>query len=378
MMLNAFIVYSCMMFFTVMMSYAASLSSTKSSFISVRYSIYCLIGFFYSLVFGLRYRVGIDYETYSHWFKYVQFNGKFPVLGADKGFELLNLLFASAGFHYNFIITVLTLLVIVFLLRSLDYNRKVMAWYFLFFFISTCMIESLNLMRQYVAFFIVFNSLQLFVRKRYGEALLCFIFAFLFHKSVLVYLVVLPFVSNTKIFSKKYLILSILLVLNIAGSLLFSQFVELLQYIPYIGTTRFQYYINNVEFINNLFSGRQGSGRGTFFFLLVDCVIILYSNKLKKVFQDEYFVFFYDIYIVGVFALPVFAQNAIFYRVVQYFLNYRILMLSFFALYSFKFSKRIIDKLIVCGIVLVMIAFFYVAIGKRASGCAPFSFIFEV
>ncbi|QOG04124.1 EpsG family protein [Flavobacterium sp. MDT1-60] len=378
--INTYIFYT---FFLLLCLFLSQKIVLKKNFVNksleidfARPSLYVLM-LIYSLIIGLRYNVGRDYYGYTEWFKELRHTGRFPV-DNDFGFIWLNEFLVHFDFESYALFIVLAFLQILFLLLFLKRIPFLRAWYFYFFFTSLLFFISMNAMRQTLAFLIFAYCLQLFYDKKYYHTLFIAILAFSIHKTVIVPFILLPFLRVEWFKSVK----SQLVLLFLSVFVLPAFFTILLDFAtPFINLLGYNYYIENLDYMKEITDeNKRGEGLAIFLFFFVDLFIILFYEKLKTAFQELYFVKFYNLYFIGLMLSRIFAENFILSRIADYFISFRIIILSFLMFYIFNSSKIQKNKIIKAIAILtcfVMLLFYYKAIYNNAGDIAPFQFIFN-
>ena len=331
----------------------------------------------YTLIIGLRYMVGRDYYGYFNWFKELKATGVFPV-DNEVGFIFLNKLIVYLDFHYSFLFIVIAFLQIFFLVKSIEKFPFLRPWFFFFFFSCLLFFISMNAMRQTIAFFIFFYSLNNFLQKKYLLTFFLFLLALSFHKSIIMLYVLLPFVNKDWFKNVKLQVLIL-----IASVFIFPLFIDrLLELVnPIINLLGYNYCIENLDYMAELSQeSTKRDGLSIYMFFFIDLIIILYSDKLKLFFSKYNFQVYYNLFFIGLILSRLFANNFILARIAEYFIHFRILILSFLCFYLI-YSKQAkfyrLNKAIVWLIAISMAAFFYKAIYNNAADCSPFQFVFE-
>lgn len=334
--------------------------------------------FIYSFIVGLRYNVGSDYFGYSEWYKELQETGVFPV-DNDLGFILMNKILVGFGFESYALFILISFLQITFIVLFIRKYNFLTGWYFYFFFTNLIFFVSLNAMRQTISFFIFSYCLNLYYDKKIISAILFSIVAIMIHKTVLILFVLLPLLRFEWVKNVKYQ----LIVFSLATFVPSNYFQVLLNYFsPIINYLGYSYYLENIDFIKQItMENKRGDNLSYILFFFVDITLILFYNDLKKVFSNYNYIKFYNIYFTGVVLSKTFTGNFIFSRIVDYFIFYRIVVLSFFMFYVFSVSnKNINNKFIKPLSILICIAFFLYflkAIYNNAAYIVPIKFIFN-
>lgn len=331
----------------------------------------------YSLIIGLRYNVGKDYYGYTAWFKELRHTGRFPV-DNDFGFIWLNEFLVKFEFESYVLFIIIAFLQFLFILLFLKKIPFLRTWYFYFFFTTLLFFISMNAMRQTLAFLIFAYCLQLFYDRKYYSAFLFGIFAFSIHKTVIMPFVLLPFLKFE--WFKNVKVQLILLFLSVF--VLPAFFATILDFVkPFISLLGYDYYIENLEYMKEITDeNKRGDGLSIFLFFIVDLFIILFYQRLKVNFKQYHFIKFYNLYFVGLILSRIFSDNFILSRIADYFISFRIVILSFLMFYIFSVSKEKTNKIVkviavvTCGVLLL---FYYKAVYNNAGDIAPFQFIFD-
>lgn len=331
----------------------------------------------YTLVIGLRYKVGRDYEGYTGWFKELRRSGHFPV-DNDFGFIWLNQFLVEFGFESYSLFIIFAFLQILFLLLFLKSIPFLRSWYFFFFFTSLLFFVSMNAMRQTLAFLIFMYCVQLFTNKKYYNTLFFGILAFSIHKTVILLFVLLPILKFEWFKNVKLQII----ILFLSVFILPSFFMVFLDYAsPFINLLGYSYYIENLDLMNEITEeNKRGDGLSIFLFFFIDLFIILFYEKLKEKFNNYSFIPFYNLFFVGLIMSRVFADNFILARIADYFIHFRVVILAFFMFYIFNVLKYPVNRIIKPVAVIIcmaMLLFYYKAIYNNAANIAPIQFIFN-
>ncbi|MFV8322667.1 EpsG family protein [Flavobacterium sp. LB3P21] len=331
----------------------------------------------YSLVIGLRYNVGRDYEGYTRWFKELSRSGHFPV-DNDFGFIWLNQFLVEFGFESYSLFIVFAFLQILFLLLFLKSIPFLRSWYFFLFFTSLIFFVSMNVMRQTLAFLIFMYCLQLFYQKKFLKTFLLGLFAFSMHKTVILPFILLPFLKFEWFKNVKAQII----ILFLSVFILPRFFNIVLEYFtPLINLMGYDYYLENLDLMKEITDeNKRGDGLSIFLFFFMDLLIIIFYEKLKEKFNNFNFIPFYNLFFVGLILSRVFADNFILARIADYFIFFRVVILAFLMFYIFNVLKypfnRIVKPLAIV-ICLAMLLFYYKAIYNNAADIAPIQFIFN-
>lgn len=336
-----------------------------------------LLMLIYSLVIGLRYKVGWDFVGYEKWLNELRRTGIFPV-DNDIGFIWLNKLIVFFHFENYALFILMSFFQIFFILKFLEKIPFLRVWFFFFFFTSLLFFVSLNAMRQALDIFIFMYCLQLFFDKKYFFFLCFFTLSLSIHKTVMLVFIFVPFLKWEWYENYKLQIFFLVLSTFVLG----DYKLVLLKYAsPFANFLGYNYYIENIDFINKItIETRRGDGSSIYLFFFIDLFIILFYDKLKNKFINYNFISFYNLFFTGVILSRVFVDNFILARIADYFIFFRVVILSFLMFYIFNifsYRRRKFFQPIAISICVAMLLFYYKAIYNNAAGVSPFQFVFD-
>ncbi|GAB3940719.1 hypothetical protein GCM10028805_02950 [Spirosoma harenae] len=381
---SAYIVYTCLMLFTIIFSIPVLAFKPIGMVSDNRYEVLykdnrfktILVILIYTLVIGLRYNVGKDYTAYLDWYKELFRYGHF-LEDKELGYVLLNEVLYWLNAHYSFLFISLAFLQIFFLFKALERFKFILPWYLFFFFTTLLMFSSMNIMRQTLAYFILFYCINILEEKKYISALFFFLLALSFHTSVLLVAWLYPFLKFNW-FKNRIIQVCLLIFFTFFSTNILSLLTLVSS--PITGSLgNYQYYLENSDQMQELtVENANGLGLGKYLWFFIDSIIIYYSLILKERFKYYSFTKFYNLYFLGVLLEKMFSGNFIFLRTNDYFLNFRVVILSFLCFYLFNKENRQIHNLIVGGgILITTLFFFYRGIYNSAAQCSPFQLIFS-
>ena len=102
----------------------------------------------------------------------------------------------------------------------------------------------------------------------------------------------------------------------------------------------------------------SGEGIAVVIYLFINLLIVRYSTKLRQIYKDYHFSFYYNIFIIGQMLNHICSLNTIFIRANYYFSLYNIVVLSFFCHYLLV-KTSVLEKLCGMGIIVVYFLLHY-------------------
>ncbi|SMC00622.1 hypothetical protein SAMN00120144_4035 [Hymenobacter roseosalivarius DSM 11622] len=328
----------------------------------------------YSFIIGGRYYVGIDYKAYLEWYLKLRETGVYP-RDIEFGYQLLNEWLNAVHAHFAFLFIVIAFVQITLFYKALERFPFIAPWFIFFFFTSLLMFSSMNIMRQTLAWFVLFYALNLAFEKKYWWALLWLLFGFSFHKSIVVGAAFFPLLCWDW-FKNRYLQISLLLVVTAFAPAILTLALNLTA--PIVSLTGYDYYVENLDYMQEIGDeGKVGAGTARILFFTLDAIIIWFSADLKENFKEYNFYKYYNLYFLGALLERLVYDNFILARTNDYLLNFRVVILSFLCFFFFNSrSQKLVKSVLGYTIILMMTAFFYRAIYNAAAESSPFRFIF--
>ncbi|WP_318439272.1 EpsG family protein [Photobacterium leiognathi] len=204
---------------------------------------------FYIVVFSLRYKVGVDWYNYKTYFENSLYSNDYEI-----GFKLLNIILNKSGFDYWSVSFIASLIFIIFFLyrvyKDFDYPVIFSSW-----FLLLSLMNQLETVRLFLALSFLFIAIGYVKNKKniYGYISII-IGGVLFHKTLLLYLVIMPLIdSNIKNRTRIVIVFSSLIFAFLIKPFQ-EHLIDFMKWISlYIKDDRFIFYLNQLD-LNNLVS----------------------------------------------------------------------------------------------------------------------------
>ncbi|WP_158135112.1 EpsG family protein [Photobacterium damselae] len=184
----------------------------KKSNSQLRLLILFLLSTVYSLFFGLRYQVGVDWKNYITAFEF--YNSNQDYFSLEVGYKILNIISYNLGYDIQFIIIITTLIVFFLSFYSLYFIKINPCYYIGVVFPYFIVMGAMNYTRQGVALSFFLLALSFLFNNKRVLFVIFLLFGCTFHVSLIIFLPLLFYRMK-----KSYLI-SIFLVLAIPFILL--------------------------------------------------------------------------------------------------------------------------------------------------------------
>ena len=377
-MIQAFIVYNLLLLVLFVTWWPAVPESDRR--ITMRrhdFFVLAFVSFFlYTLVLGLRYKVGGDYQGYVDYYE----NTSASVSSADVPFEI--------GFYW--LIRVLRFLDLpptslflatcgiqmLFMALWLRRHSFVAHWVIYFYFTTLLLFSSMNLIRQSIAFLILLCAMLQLTDRKLLQYLILVGLASTFHSSALMFLP-FYFLIDRDWITSRWLQVLILIVAYVSADAIK---VYLFEFLPLIFVAfGFENYASLQEDL--FFEGKvSGFSAGLAFGFATDFIVIMSSSWLKRQYASQGFLAYYNAYFIGALLTPVvyFSNYITFARLIFYFTAFKLIVLSFLVVWLFSPSvKSPWAKWLGAVLVVSYYGWFSLAISKGAAWCAPFQFVFQ-
>lgn len=331
------------------------------------YSYALLPVLIFTLIWGLRYNVGTDYQNYV----YIVETEPLNLISKERGFvlfiSLLRSLNLGATFFFFFTCFVTIFSQYVFL-RRFD---RTFSMFLIFFFYTTCScFSSLNGIRQSLALAIFVGSIPLFFEKRYLLWIIASLFAFCFHQSYFFLIIVFLILVYEKkpIFLNRYFVLAIYLISVFIGVTFQGVFVQTISTdLELFGYGRY------IERAENAIDYKTSAtyGIGVVLTVISTSLVILNQNRIFKEKEKTINYYFYWFYIIGSIMMFVFAGNIFLGRINQYFYDSFYITLAYFC-YRKILSNSLSDRIQAVVVCLIYFALFVANIMANNNGVVPY------
>lgn len=329
----------------------------------------------FSIILGLRYNVGVDYMAYMK--MYVE-NIAYYREGIEYGYIFLCNILKVFDAHYSILFILLSFLQIYPIVKGMGNDKKALPTIILMLFATSVIFSMLNIIRQMIAFSMIFYSLRFIVSKSFKKYAIGIIIASLFHKSAIIFLP-LYFVLNRININNRFIQFIALLFSFSLGAILQNYLWDILpQFYSIIygnKLTDFQ-----VEYYKTFNWDGGGKGLASYMWLIFDSIVILNYHRLRKYSIKRNIIFdvLYNLYFVGIVFSNIIGGSYL-SRIIVYFESYRVFIYSYLSLYLINELKKQ-NRLDTTVYLLVLwgglILFYYVAISKGAGLCSPYQFVF--
>lgn len=253
-MLETYVLYFCILLFSTILlliyekSLAGGFTYPAIAFKTLAFLILLIPA-------AIRYRVGTDYWAYIEIFESI--NNR-ETTHVESGYKYFNLLLGNLGLSAQWLVASTSLITYFFVYKALP--RKG-GWFVNIIFITLCYLYTFSNFRTGIVIGIMFYAVMEYIKKENKAKLIFFIFlSALFHKSALLYLIIIPLMSRPAIslFSSRRYALVGFFVVVVAG--IFSR--EIISFVVSFGLVQlfgYSYYVDNALYFSD---PKLGTGLG--------------------------------------------------------------------------------------------------------------------
>ena len=373
-MIFAIFVYTVLLLFMLLcFSMAQQLSPYREEGHAIRkntpaYYIYCMAFALplltFAIVFGIRYGVGVDHVNYLSIYLYGYQWRQDEIL-----FVMIQNFFAINNFPYPVYFGFLSFLQVFLFFMAFRKEPKLLVWMVIFLFFDGLLGSWNNIIRASIAGCIWMFSIDFIVERKLIPYLICSLLAIGFHNSSIILVVAYPLLyKGQNYFSSiklQYLLLAAAFVIRFTFSRYSGIFETLINLFTSI-SIKYEYYTAEKILEGGKESLQVGTSLAFYFVVLVNIVIIAYSQKLHEFYNSRKFNIVYNIYFFGVLMLYIFPLGYIsLTRPFRYFYFFSTIMLAYFALYLFENRRQVKEFMLLVVLVVAFAGIFY---GSKIQG----------
>ena len=338
----------------------------------------------FTLIIGLRYNVGMDYESYYR--SYVmQSSAGMPWGVFEPGFVFLNRFLNHFHFPPYALFSAVAFSQIVLFYKVFENKPYLLSIAVLLLFLMGHVFGMMNVLRHFIAAMVILLGVRyVSSSKMIWKFLLCIVCALLFHYSAVAALPIalLCLIPRPCWVDRRWMLLSIFLFVVAFQEMLLSGVMESL--LSFIKDQNFSW-MGKVEYVNMQklsyavgdYKIDEGSGYGRILNYLIVVGFILMNKSLYRHFGMNYLNYF-RVYYVGQLFLAIAGLDMNLRRVAMFYTLSGIVVFTYFFYYIYSRWKRLPQWHKFFGIVVfgyyVFLFLYKIYIGESA--CSPYQFIF--
>lgn len=316
-----------------------------------KYVVYAIL--FYSIIFGLRYGVGTDTNSYIKDYEYAvrgMQNGTY-----ETGFAWFENLFASNALPCSLYLGTIALLQLFLVYFALRKNKYVFPYIAITFMLGCVWLSYANGIRQEIAFSIYFLAMSYMDKKHFYLYFILVFLATLFHKSAFILFLTFPLLLiNKDLFPSKKVQYVLFVLAIIAGNLnIVSEMMDRLE--TFATMFGYENYFED-RYLEKFIKKDSGNGVGYYVLLLLPVITIYYSDILKKHIPSISKI--YNLYFIGVILKYAFINSPLIQRVNYYFYGFEFIVMAYL-LYVLHENNRKVYRFFVLVLSIAFIGTLY-------------------
>ena len=366
-MIQSILVYSLLLGIMMFFFYMASLKNQTVNYplnanqtISFNSFQILIPIFLFSIVFGMRYDVGVDHLAYLEAYIW-----NLDVTKNEFLFQLITNLSNYFNLHYVLYFSILAFIQVFFFFYAFKKEIYLFPLLTLFIFTNGDIMFWMNGIRQALAMCIWIYSLNFIVDRKLWKYVLFGVIAFLFHRSAIILFVFYPILVNGRDYFKN---IPLQLILLASAFIIKELFFDIIMnfsaaidfYISLLGADMYERSYN-IDNLLESFRESTGTGLAYIFRIVINVVIILYSLKLKKYYNSRWFNIIYFFFFIGLLTSYMFPSGAIsFTRPFRYFYIFQSIMLAYFVYYLYR-NKSLNNRILMIITIVSFLGIFYLS-----------------
>ena len=336
-------------FITVILYWGSKTAERRNEFMPVVIAVLA-----YSIFFGLRSGVGVDFWGYKEWFDFSA-AGFGSYKDMEPGFNMLINFCVECGLPFPVFLTIIAFCQLLLVYLSIKPYKPVYPMLALTFMLGCVWLTYANGLRQQLAFCVFAYSLQFISQKSWVKYYIGVLIACSFHTSAVLLVIFYPLFAFSQEWFKRIpiqlLLLSIALVLS-SMSLVTDLIEPVEQLADVMG------YGHYFDSEHSQFSHEVKIGIGFFINLFLVVFLIYNSNVVKKFYNHSFVNIIYDLFMIGVLWQYIFIDSMLFGRINYYMLGFQYIW-GAFSLFALSKMRRNQYYIILGLYLLVFIATLY-------------------
>lgn len=349
--------------------------SPKFYFIGIIVSL-----FIFAFFSGVRWDVGIDHLTYLD--TYQKYNITNTVLREDmeKGYVYLIKLFNQFGAHFSIFFGTIAFVQMSMVFLCFRKAKYIIPYLGIFLICGGDFFSWMNGIRQaIVATCFLFLAAECILKRRFLIYLICIYLLAFIHKSAyfLIPFYAIAYLPLEKFYIKRYIqYILFFSALLLSTTNIWIKSLDLVENLLTIIGYDERFNIDSIE--QNIRS--QNFGARKMIFLIIDIIIISYSNVLRKTFPDKLFGFSYILFILLYVTQPLFVNSLTFSRIIGYYYIARAILASYLLFYLIKYNPNNKNKVIACIVLLLFLLHIFIQIYTDKGGhtdCIRYNFFWD-
>lgn len=356
------VLYICSVFASRKYAMSMRKGISKTPFISPEVVFFIA---FFTISFAIRYNVGVDFvnylDEYESGYK-LEYGKNAPI------YKYIALTWSNLGAHPAFYFGTFVFIQITFFLLYFKNERFLYPFFVVFLFCNGEVQDWMNIIRSTAAMCIWLYSIKYIEERKFWKYLIAVLVAAGFHRVAFLYIVLYPFLTIKEIklpsIFFQYVVLGGALIIR----KLFVEFAGVIAPIVNVvkttlgGEEDLYASYDVATMLGDINRAVTGTGIAFIVKLIIDAVIISYSNKMHQFYNCRKFNILYILFIISLFVFYCFPDYVIsFSRPFRFFFVFRTIMLGYFAYYLWKHKSKNGNELLLIATMSIYIGLFILA-----------------
>lgn len=355
--------------YVILIAVCTSLAYLAQKTERFEYVAYAIIA--YSILFSMRYGVGVDHLDYLHTYLLPpestdRENLEIGFLAFMRGCQYINL-------HFTIFFGIIAFTQLYLIFRAIKDYRSIYTHLMTTFLVGCVWLSFSNGMRQILAFALFTYAITLIDKKKPIWHYICLIAACLIHKSAIILLPLYPLLRFRRIWFSNIKTQLILFGLAVSISILSINLLELFSTIISKGAELlgYDYYTQNMK-NKLLYDENITIGLGFLINATIDFIIIFFSNKVKDEYKKTWMPVAYNLYFIGTLINYAIIRSHLVRRINCYFYGLDFIIGAFTLAYLYKEKK--LFYFIILGLYIIK---FIAVMSKMEQNTALFRFFWN-
>ena len=309
----------------------------------------------YSIVFGMRYGVGVDYMDYLDAYQRASMD-----LGINKfeyGFMFIMNLLAKENLHFSIFFGLIAFLQLFLIFKGLKKDLYVYPFFCFVFMIGCSWLNFSNGLRQVLAFGFFVLSISYVEKRQWIKHYICILLAISMHSSATILLFLYPlFLLKENWFKNIKLQLILFAIAVICGEIdiISSNFAyfENLFSLEFIEDSDYSIYAQMDQELHRQVS----KGLGFIIILATDILLVATSNMYKNSLKSKTLIYIYNLFFIGILLKYSLIQSHIVQRLNMYFYGLQIIVAAYALYFLHKEKKKRLSYTLTSLYILTFVA----------------------
>lgn len=315
----------------------------------------CVSLLLFTIVFGFRYNVGIDYENYEYFYTH-------PTERRDSLeflFLVLTDLMRDNGISQGFYFSFWSFLQFFFLLYAFRKEQHLYPYLIFVLFCGQYFLLWMNVIRQDLAACIFIFAIEFIEKKKFFPFLLWIFIAYGIHQTALILLLFYPIFMAKANYLKYFPVVAQLFILFICLYIHINNYI-LIDFDSYL-----YIYAINSDYDRYAHGAIENTTKdniigGTFILsFIIDTIIISYSDKLRNHYSSKKFNIYYILYFIGVLFELLFGYSYILARFFRPLRFFKLVVASYLLYYLFQKREKISNFILLLFVVIAFLASYF-------------------